>query len=85
MPKIPFVDRTKSSSPKKSTSRPDFKLMCGDCKQFTRHTFETTVQIGIRVIDVVYECERCGANRVFGREETGPMKPGTEDVGDVAA
>ena len=44
--------------------------MCEGCKTFVLHTYFESVPVGIHMIDIVYECARCGTHRVYGREET---------------
>ena len=63
----------------------DYTLWCDDCKYPTKHTFAEHVPVGIRTIEIMYECTRCSHRRVFGREEgsvsdlydlkTKPVKP----------
>ena len=59
--------------------RRDTKLMCDGCKFFTTHCYAGTQPIGIKIIDVLYECTRCGANRVYGREYTGEIPEDHDD------
>ena len=59
--------------------------MCEGCKLFTLHVFDHITPIGIRTVDVVYECSRCGEHRVFGREDTSSGKREDEDVSASAA
>ena len=46
---------------------------------FTVHIYAGTQPIGIRTVDVLYECTRCGEPRVFGREHTGAIPQDDDD------
>ncbi len=52
--------------------------MCEGCKLPTKHSFVNTEPVGIRLVDVIYECTRCGDHRAFGREHTGYMGVGVK-------
>jgi hypothetical protein len=47
----------------------DFVLWCEGCRHPTKHTFAERVPVGIRTIEIMYECVRCNTRRVYGREE----------------
>ena len=47
----------------------DFVLWCEGCNKPTTHTFAEKVPVGIRMLDVMYECVRCSSRRQYGREE----------------
>jgi len=46
----------------------DVTLMCTSCKCPTVHSFSHRQKINPRVVDLIYECTRCNASRVYGRE-----------------
>lgn len=52
------------------SNRRDVVLMCGGCRKPTPHHFSEEIPIGIRIVDLSYECLRCGEHRIFGREDT---------------
>lgn len=83
-PKPVPVETRKPGRPKAGTKRADAMLMCECCKRPTTHCFAQTVPVAIRVIEVVYECIRCGTHRVWGREFTGTIDPDEgNDDGDL--
>lgn len=45
--------------------------------------FESIVPIGIKLIDVIYECTRCGEHRPYGRETTDGKIAKDDDDGDT--
>ena len=66
---LPVGPKAPSQEPSETAQKPDaVVLMCEGCRIPRIHTFSHRQRISVKISDLIFECTKCSATRVYGRE-----------------